>query len=218
MVAFFRIVEIGASDGPLSFHAGRCRQWAAAASLSAHGWRETGPAFRLRTPALPCLMAERPKRRWFPTGQIVHNNLCPWWPALVWAVIIFVVSTDAFSATNTGQILKPILGWLDPETTPEQLEFINFYIRKCAHFTEYFIFYLLVYRGMSGARMFWRSSWAVGAWFIVAAYSVLDEFHQSFTVSRTASPWDSLLDSVAALAALLVIRVWFRFLDAHRAK
>jgi VanZ family protein len=163
-------------------------------------------------------MAKRPTLSRFPTGQIALNNLRPWWPALVWAVIIFVLSTDAFSATNTGQILGPILGWLDPESTPEQLEFINFCIRKCAHFTEYFIFYLLVYRGVSGARMFWRTSWGLGAWFIVAAYSVLDEFHQSFTLSRTASPWDSLLDSVAALAALLVVRVWFRFLGAHRAK
>jgi len=186
--------------------------------LSAHAWRETGPVFKLRSPALAYLMAKHPKLRWFGTGRIVHINLRPWWPALVWAGIIFVVSTDAFSATNTGQILRPILGWFDPESTPEQLEFINFCLRKCAHFTEYFIFYLLVYRGMSGARMCWRSSWGLGAWFIVAAYSVLDEFHQSFTLSRTASPWDSLLDSVAALAALLVVRVWFRFLDAHHAK
>jgi len=34
--------------------------------------------------------------------------------------------------------------------------------------------------------------------------------HQAFVASRTASPWDSLLDSVGAFAASLVLFVWYR--------
>jgi VanZ family protein len=48
-------------------------------------------------------------------------------------------------------------------------------------------------------------SWAVLALVIAAGYSALDEFHQSFVPSRTASPWDSLLDTFGAAAAQVVM-------------
>jgi len=40
---------------------------------------------------------------------------------------------------------------------------------------------------------------------------VLDEIHQSFVASRGASPYDSLLDSIGAFAALVVLWMWFRW-------
>jgi len=36
------------------------------------------------------------------------------------------------------------------------------------------------------------------ALFCAAGYSALDEIHQAFVASRTASPYDSLLDSIGA--------------------
>ncbi|HKE09875.1 MAG TPA: VanZ family protein, partial [Candidatus Acidoferrum sp.] len=56
----------------------------------------------------------------------------------------------------------------------------------------------------------WHWSWAFGAWFIAAVYSCLDEIHQSFVASRTASAWDSLLDSTGALMALFVLFAFYR--------
>lgn len=150
-----------------------------------------------------------------PRARARANPILPdwfnaWWPALVWAAVIFFASTDIFSSQNTRHFLKPIILWLYPGTTQEQLDLVNFLVRKCAHLTEYFVFYPLVYRGVSGARTIWRLSWGLGAWLIVAAYSLLDEFHQSFTASRTASAWDSLLDSSGALFALLAVFFWLR--------
>jgi len=52
--------------------------------------------------------------------------------------------------------------------------------------------------------------WGISALFIAAGYSVLDEFHQSFVASRTASAYDSLLDSTGAFFALGVLWLWFR--------
>jgi VanZ family protein len=46
---------------------------------------------------------------------------------------------------------------------------------------------------------------------IATGYSALDEFHQSFVPSRTASPWDSLLDTAGAATAQFVLWLWFRF-------
>jgi len=44
--------------------------------------------------------------------------------------------------------------------------------------------------------------------FLRRGYSVLDEIHQAFVASRTASPYDSLLDSIGAFAAFVVLWMW----------
>jgi VanZ family protein len=132
-----------------------------------------------------------------------------WWPALLWAVFIFIMSTDAFSAQHTASIFLPILHWFMPGMTHEQFHRIHHYIRKSAHFTEYFIFCLLLYRGIRGSRIGWRWSWGLTALFIASGYSALDEIHQAFVASREATPYDSLLDSTGAFFAILWL--WFRF-------
>jgi len=137
--------------------------------------------------------------------------LVAWLPAVLWAAVIFVASTDTFSSYHTGMVIEPALRWLFPFLSDGGVDEIHFFIRKSAHFTEYFIFSLLVYRGVRSGRQGWRWTWAFAAWFIAAAYSCLDEIHQSFVASRTASPWDSLLDSIGALVAFFVLFVFYRF-------
>jgi VanZ family protein len=133
-----------------------------------------------------------------------------WWPVVLWACFIFTMSTDTFSSEHTGSVLRPILLWLVPSLTASQFELIHHLIRKCAHFTEYFIFCLLLYRGVRGDRKGWRWTWGLAALFCAAGYSALDEIHQAFVASRTASPYDSLLDSTGAFAALVALWVRFR--------
>ena len=84
---------------------------------------------------------------------------------------------------------------------------MHFFIRKSAHFTEYFIFSLFLLRGCAGKTRVELALGDLGA-AIAAGYSALDEFHQIFVPSRTASPWDSLLDTVGASAAQIVVRLW----------
>jgi len=134
-----------------------------------------------------------------------------WWPALLWASIIFALSTDSFSADHTSKVIIPILHWLFPSFSVHQIHVIHHFIRKTAHFTEYFVFCVLVFRGVRGDRTGWRWTWALAALSIAAGYSALDEIHQAFVLSRTASAWDSLLDSSGAFAASVVLFVWFRF-------
>jgi VanZ family protein len=141
-----------------------------------------------------------------------------WWPALLWAGLITFASTDTFSTVNTGLVLELIVRWFDPTISSQHLDSIHVFVRKSAHFAEYFIFYVLIYRGIRGRRTGWRWSWGFSAWIIAAAYSLLDEFHQSFVASRTASPWDSLLDSAGALIALLCVLLWVRSIRLEPAK
>ena len=120
------------------------------------------------------------------------------------------MSTDAFSPEHTGSVLQRILHWIDPSITAAQFKIIHHFTRKTAHFSEYFVFCLLLYRGFRGARAGWRWTWGVAAFFLAAAYSALDEIHQAFVASRHASPYDSMIDSTGAFLAMLFLWLWFR--------
>ncbi len=162
-------------------------------------WRNPRPA-----PQLPEFQARLPTPR-------ARGWLRAWWPALLWAGVIFTASTDTFSSEHTASVFEPLLRWIMPSITKEQVEAIHHLIRKSAHFTEYFIFCLLLYRGVRGDRKGWRWTWGLAALFCAAGYSVLDEVHQSFVASRMASPYDSLLDSIGAFFAMAVLWLWFRW-------
>ncbi len=168
-------------------------------------WRNPRPA-----PALEEIRARVPAK------SMIPGWLRAWWPAVVWGCLIFAASTDSFSAAHTGSILGTILHWFHRDLTEDQFDFIHHVIRKTAHFTEYFVFYLLLFRAFRGDRHGWKLSWASAALFVAAAYSALDEIHQSFVASRTASVWDSLLDSTGAFAALIIVFLFYRCFRASR--
>jgi VanZ family protein len=161
-------------------------------------WRNPRPA-----PGLPEVQPRLHKFLYLPW-------LRAWWPALAWACLIFTLSTDTFSSEHTATIFMPVIHLLIPSFTQDQLDFIHHIIRKSAHFTEYFIFCLLLYRGVRGDRKGWRWTWGVAALSVAAGYSIMDEIHQAFVASRTASPYDSLLDSIGAFFAFATLWLWFR--------
>jgi len=134
-----------------------------------------------------------------------------WLPAVIWAAVISGLSTDTFSSEHTSIVIVPILRWLFPHATPAMIETMHALIRKSAHLTEYFIFSLLLVRGLRGPERGWKLRWAVWAVGIAAGYAALDEFHQSFVPSRTASPWDALLDTAGATIAQLVLWMLWRW-------
>lgn len=127
-----------------------------------------------------------------------------WGPALVWAGVISYASTGRFASTKTAGHIIPILHRLFPNAGMETLEFIHHLIRKGAHVFEYAIFALLVLYGIRAGRKEWQWKWAGYTTLAVACYAGLDEYHQSFVPGRGASVWDSLLDTTAGAAALLI--------------
>jgi VanZ family protein len=143
-------------------------------------------------------------------AQPVSQRLKYWLPSIAWAALISWASTDMFSASHTSRFILPLLHWLFPHAGPETLERLHFLIRKSAHFTEYFVFSFLLLRAVRGKYRGWRIRWALAALTIAAGYSAFDEFHQWFVPSRTASPWDSLLDTTGAATAQFVLWIWFR--------
>jgi VanZ family protein len=133
-----------------------------------------------------------------------------WLPAIIWAGVITGASTDTFSGERTSLFILPVLQWLFPHASAETLRLLHFLIRKTAHLAEYFLFSVLLFRALRGGRQGWLLRWGIAALAIAAAFSALDEFHQSFVPSRTASPWDSLLDTSGAAIAQVFLWLGFR--------
>jgi len=172
-------------------------------SVSDQPWRNPRPA--------PQMTEVQPRLK----QVLIPGWLRSWWPAILWAAVIFIMSTDPFSAQHTARFIEPIIRWFKPNLTAHEFMVIHHYIRKAAHFTEYFVFCLLLYRAIRGPRVGWRWVWGISALFLASSYSALDEIHQAFVASRQASPYDSLLDSTGAFFAFVVLWLWFR---AHRAR
>jgi VanZ family protein len=129
--------------------------------------------------------------------------LAQWWPAVLWALVISIFSTGAFTDENTGRIILPILHWLIPHASHATLVLLHHAIRKCAHFIEYFILSLLILRGIRAGRRETHLAWALLAIGVVSGYAALDEFHQRFVKGRTPAIRDVLIDTSGGVAAQL---------------
>lgn len=135
-----------------------------------------------------------------------YRRLWRYGPLIIWAALIFLGSTSLLSASNTGALVKPLL-WFFPHASPATLAAIHFVIRKAGHFTEYAILALLAARAFkTSSHKLLRSRWFWVSLALVVAYSLSDEFHQSFVPSRTASVYDITIDSIGGLTALVAIR------------
>jgi VanZ family protein len=107
-------------------------------------------------------------------------------PVVVWAGVIFFFSS--IPDLKSG------------------LEY-DFFLRKMAHITEYFIFTFLLYRAFKGSfeinlfRLFMYPA------VISFLYAISDEFHQSFVVGRTCTIRDVLIDGVGIIGFCILIRI-----------
>jgi len=131
------------------------------------------------------------------------NWLRWWWPAILWATLIFSFSTDAFSGENTSRVLIPFLHWLFPHSRWETLAIAHLVIRKCAHLTEYCLFGILILRGIRAGRPGWHWSWTFTALAAAAGWAGLDELHQAFVPSRGPSFIDVMIDTCGAIVGQL---------------
>ena len=136
------------------------------------------------------------------------TRLKNWLPAIAWACVISALSTDSFSDEHTSAFIIPVLHWLFPHASAETLKLMHAFIRKMAHFTEYFIFSIFLMHGLRGKDRVWTLRWAIWAVVIAAGYALFDEFHQVFVPSRSSSAWDALLDTTGAAVAQIVLWLW----------
>lgn len=143
--------------------------------------------------------------------QTLPRFLSRYGPLIVWLLFISIASSDDFSASNTSRIIGPLVLWLFPGTSPERLEIIHSCTRKLAHFSEYALLGLLAARAFrTSPNHTLNRRWFVISLALVVVYALLDEYHQSFVPSRTASIFDSFIDMAGGLTALLLVFWWTR--------
>lgn len=149
------------------------------------------------------------------TTQPARDRIWRYAPLLLWMLFIYLASTSGFSAANTSRFIRPLLLWLFPEISQERIALVHFIIRKAAHFTEYAILGFLAARAfLSSSHRLLREYWLHAALSLIVSYALLDEFHQSFVHSRTASIFDSGIDIAGGLFAL----VCMAYLNLHQRK
>jgi len=130
-----------------------------------------------------------------------------WLPLVLWLVVIFIFSTDYFSAARTSTVIVSILHFLFPSHPLEQLELWHAVIRKIGHVTEYFLLAVFTYRTMKLEQLDWSQAKLRTMGFVLFAAS-FDELHQAFTRFRTPSPFDVGYDCLGAVWALSLITIY----------
>jgi hypothetical protein len=152
----------------------------------------------------------------WPESPILNSSqkqvLKVWIAAGLWLGIIIVESTNYLSAANTGSFLYPIFHFL---TGMDVTRFAiwHHYLRKVGHFVGYFVLSFLLFRAWRATLPVpraWTLRWAGTAFFMSALVASLDEWHQTFLISRTGNFHDVLLDSSAALTAQILIALYLR--------
>ncbi len=137
-----------------------------------------------------------------------------WLPPVIWMALIFYGSTDVLSGEHTSRFVEPFLRWLSFGTlTPEQVELGHHLVRKAGHVTEYAVLSVLFWFALGRPRLESdpepdnRSPWPAVclAVLLSTSYAALDEYHQSFTPSRTASWSDVAIDAGGAVFGLALL-------------
>lgn len=145
-----------------------------------------------------------------PATSSIRRKLLWWLPTLIWLGLQAFFSTDTFSAENTGSILWRIVHALYGNISDHQFAVVHFLIRKGAHFITYgllSVFAFFSWRATLPSPARWRFHWSMLAVLLAGVAGSLDEFHQMFVPSRTASPRDVLLDTVGAICFQIVLAV-----------
>jgi VanZ family protein len=148
----------------------------------------------------------------FSTPQPPWRTFLDWLPAALSVLMIALESTSTMSAANTSQWLYPLWVKLFGPMSPASWNEVHHLIRKTGHFVGYGLVSL-------GFFYSWRQTlhrmaikhWSLWRWASALAVlctlliASLDEFHQSFLPSRTASPIDVGIDLCGAITAQLLL-------------
>ncbi len=107
---------------------------------------------------------------------MIATRLSLWVPVLVWAAVIFALSSVPNLGTGLGI-------W-------------DLVLRKLAHLVEYAILGALLFRALAREPL----AFAVGS-----AYAVTDEIHHAIVPGRAGSPLDWLIDTIGVAAGVLLL-------------
>ena len=132
---------------------------------------------------------------------------------LIWTALIFSFSLQSgeVSGDLSGSVLEALLGFFMPGVleNPEKLELFHLILRKCAHFTEFMILGVLSSIALKCMKVGYKSIIGLGYCVLIAS---LDETLQLFVSGRAGRVQDVLIDSAGALAGIVIVFIFFKFI------
>ncbi|GAE33201.1 VanZ family protein [Halalkalibacter akibai] len=95
--------------------------------------------------------------------------------------------------------------------------FIEFFIRKAAHFSFFFALGFLTYRALLASSCKKRTSYVIALIFNLL-YAISDEVHQAFTPSRSPLVEDVILDFSGGITGVTLALLLYCFIDIRKSK
>ena len=136
-------------------------------------------------------------------------------PLVLWIGVIFIMSSGQGSMKETSYFIRPLLEFIFPGATDENLLIYHGYIRKFAHFAEYAALAFWASRAFrSSSIVFLQKFWQFAAFILVLLIAAIDEYNQSFNSLRTGSIYDVLIDISGGLFMILLL-VSYKFFSGR---
>ena len=139
-----------------------------------------------------------------------NKKIISWTLLISWMCFIFFMSHQPgnVSSSQSDLVLK-IFSFIGIELNDYLGEIATFIVRKTAHFSEYFILYLLSYNVF---RYYVKDKkYSIYLILFVALYAVSDEFHQEFIPGRGPAIRDVLIDTSGGVFAYIVMNLFTKF-------
>lgn len=139
-------------------------------------------------------------------GETRLHTLLWWTPAIVWAGVIFYMSTRTFGAAFSNHLLGEFLAALHLEVSNHTFGLLATGFRKLGHLTEYAIFAIFLYHALGDDhRSLWNPRKALACILLAGLYSLTDEFHQRFVPGRGPSIVDCGIDTIGATLGMVIV-------------
>lgn len=136
------------------------------------------------------------------------NKIVAFAAVLLWMGVIFVLSTQVGARSHglsMGIVRFDInfIRWVDPDAKISFI-FLDYIIRKNAHFFVYMVLGILVYKFINLDKGRYNTALAIA---ICVLFAASDEFHQIFVSDRTPLVSDVVLDGIGAAFGILICNI-----------
>ncbi len=150
-----------------------------------------------------------------------------WTAVLLWSTVIFLMSSqtgEESSQTSGGltaklvTVLFPDFDSKDAAAQDKIYSGVSFFVRKTAHFTEYFILAFFAFFALERSIKINNSlilSFS-GSVLYAVLFAVTDEIHQTSVSGRAGRFTDVLIDSAGALTAAAICFLTVKYLEKRK--
>lgn len=147
-----------------------------------------------------------------------------WIAVFSWMIVILAFSSDSGQASNkkSAEVLRRVEPTLVQVENTAKVSVVNedklnLYIRKNAHVFNYFVLAILCYLvlkhlGLKGKRAY------ITAYCLATAFSMMDEFYQTFVPGRTGKFQDVMIDNIGVVLGICLVYAFLKFKEQYKTK